>query len=336
MSGAGEGGRFPEDPGAVGAGATVAGPAADEAPPSRWLVVTLRLPVDPDLRERVVDGLLEGAAGEVPPRGVEERDEGLVVYLPPPPDGLEALVPRLVAGLGAAGIALDPAAIDLGWQPHEAWADRWRQGFETRRISPRITVTPRWIPAEAPEGGVVVVVEPGLAFGTAEHPTTRGCLRLLDPRIRGGERIADVGAGSGILAVAAALLGAARVLAVELDPWACNAARENAALNGVEARVEVRSRAVGPEFLPGEAPFDGLVANIEAPILHPLLTGFARGLRPGGWLILSGVLTHQAPEMVVRAAQSGFRLEAEDGEGEWWSGAFMREPDAGDPGRPGS
>src|SRR5690606_29236824 len=133
-----------------------------------------------------------------------------------------------------------------------------------------------------------------MAFGTAEHPTTRGSLRLLDPLVEKGIRVADIGAGSGILSIAAALLGAGRVIAVEMDPWSCRAARENTVLNGVDDRVEIREERVGPELLPGEGPFDGIVANIESGILRPLLPSFARDLRESGWLVLSGILQTEA------------------------------------------
>ncbi len=294
----------------------------DAPAPERWLA--LHLPVGDDLllREQIVDFLLSGAVPGDPPRGVEERDEVLVAYFVPPAEGVAPFVEAVREGLLALGAEATAGALRPAWQPHEAWADHWRRGFGTRNITDRITVTPSWIPATPSPGGVVVVVDPGIAFGTSEHPTTRGCLRLLDARVAPGSRLADVGAGSGILAVTAARLGAGEVVAVELDPWACAAARENAERNGVSDRVRVVSRAVGENFLPGEPPFDGIVANIETPLLLPLLGGFAQGLVPEGWLILSGILTHEAARMTGAAAAAGLALEEEDREGEWWSGAF--------------
>jgi ribosomal protein L11 methyltransferase len=301
-----------------------------EAAPQRWLALHLPVGEDPLLRERVVDLLLSGdlTQGD-PPRGVEERDAELVVYLAPPSGGVGPLVEGIRSGLREAGAPLVAQGLRPAWQPHEAWADHWRRGFATRAVTDRITVTPSWLPAAPAPGGVVVVVDPGMAFGTSEHPTTRGCLRLLDPRITPGARVADVGAGSGVLAVAAALLGAREVVAVELDPWACAAARENVERNEVTGRVRVISKAVDHRFLPGEAPFDGIVANIETPLLRPLLAGFAGGLVPGGWLILSGILEGEAPLMTGAAAEAGFTLEAHDLEGEWWSGAFRGDASAG-------
>jgi len=298
---------------------------SESSPPDRWLVLTLPLEVEPELQEQVVDFLMEGGFSDAPPRGLEERGDSVILYLPPPESGVAPLVQKVQAGLRALGAHTAAQGLRPSWQPHEAWAELWRQGFATRHITPRIVVTPSWIPAEPGPGETVIVLDPGMAFGTSEHPTTRGCLRLLDPILEPGSRWADVGSGSGILAIAAARLGAREVLAVELDPWASAAARENVERNAVEDRVRVVSRAVGPEFLPGEPPFDGVLANIEAGILRPLLPGFRVGVRPGGWLILSGILESEAPGMQTATEALGFTFHGEDREGEWWSGRFVRE-----------
>lgn len=292
--------------------------------PDRWLVLHVPAPPDEALRERIVALLMEAMWSAESPRGVEERDDGLVVYLPPPDDGVPAIVQALKAALRDEGLHAAAAGVRPSWQPHEAWADHWRRGFGTRRVTPRIVVTPTWEPVVAAPEEIVLVLDPGLAFGTSEHPTTRGCLRLLDGRVLPGSRVADVGAGSGILSLAAAHLGATEVLALELDPWACNAARDNVERNGMAHRVRVVARGVGPAFVAGEAPFDGIVANIETPILRPLVAGFARGLVPDGWLVLSGILASEADDMRRTTEAAGFRFEAEDVEGGWWSGAFRR------------
>jgi ribosomal protein L11 methyltransferase len=290
--------------------------------PDRWLVLHLPVGPDPELRDRLVALLMESAWSDEPLRGVEERTDGLVVYLPPPERGVGPLVERLKEELRAGGASEVATEVHPSWQPQESWADHWRRGFGTRRITPRIVVTPSWEPFIPTPGQIVLTLDPGMAFGTAEHATTRGCLRLLDGRVLPGSRVADVGAGSGILSIAAARLGAAEVLALELDPWACTTARENVERNDVSDRVRVVSRGVGPTFVEGEAAFHGIVANIETPILRPLLGGFARGLVPGGWLILSGILESEAPGMIEVAAAEGFRLEVEDREAGWWSAAF--------------
>jgi ribosomal protein L11 methyltransferase len=296
-----------------------------DSPPDRWLVLRVPEPGDEDRR-----GLLVEVLRELTPHGVEERPDALVAYLPAPEESPESLAQEIGERLAQSVGETVPLRVETTWQAHEAWSDLWREGFRARRITSRIVVAPTWDPPDPEPGDVILTLDPGMAFGTAEHPTTRGCLRLLDPRVLPGSRLADIGAGSGVLSIAAALLGAAQVLAVELDPWAVSVARENVEINGVEDRVEVRAAAVGPSFLPGEAPFHGIVANIEAGILLPLLPGFQGGLEPGGWVILSGILGTEAAGVVEAAEALGLELEEEDREESWWSGAFRdRNPAQG-------
>jgi ribosomal protein L11 methyltransferase len=167
-----------------------------------------------------------------------------------------------------------------------------------------------------------------VAFGTAEHPTTRGCLRLLDTRVKAGDRIADVGAGSGILSIAAARLGAGSVLAFEMDPMACEAARENLSANGVEDRIQVAQETVLPDHPLEGGPYQGVVANLQSSLLLPLFSSFRQALREGGWLIASGILLEEREEVLAGAEEAGFCLEEEDREETWWSGAFrLSAPD---------
>jgi ribosomal protein L11 methyltransferase len=292
-----------------------------DSAPARWLVLEVPRALDEDRQALLVEQLLSWA-----PQGVEERPTSLVVYLPDPIDAPEEIAQDVGRQLAEALGESDPIEVRTEWQAHHAWSEIWRTGFRPRRITDRLTVAPSWDLPDCEPGEIVLTLDPGMAFGTAEHPTTRGCLRLLDPRVREESRVADIGAGSGILSIAAALLGARQVVAVELDPWAVTAARENVEANGVADRVEVRSGAVGPAFLPGEPPFDGILANIEAAILLPLLAGFRSGVRDGGWLILSGILSHDGDRVQQVAATHGFRLDAEDREGDWWSGAFTALP----------
>jgi ribosomal protein L11 methyltransferase len=162
-----------------------------------------------------------------------------------------------------------------------------------------------------------------MAFGTAEHPTTRGCLRTLEALVAEGERVADVGTGSGILAITAALLGASKVVALESDPWASAAARENAVANAVDGRVEILDTTVGAGVLALLGPFDGIVANIETGVLIPLLPDFRLALAPSGWLVLSGILAVEADGVVQAAMREGLSLTCQDSEAEWWTGGFV-------------
>ena len=253
-------------------------------------------------------------------RGVQEVEGRLITFLPPPADP-EAFVRRVQAALREA-TGLDQLALTWHWQDHREWSVLWKQGLGPRRITDRLVVTPSWCEAEAPDGAVVVTIDPGMAFGTAEHETTRGALRLMDRALSPGERLLDAGCGSAILAISAARLGAHHVLAVDIDPYACDAARENAAVNGVTDSVGIEGASVTPAWLQGRGPFDGILANIQPRVLVPLLESFARALSPGGWLILSGITEEEWLGVFGSADLLGFGLEDVDAEGEWRTGWF--------------
>lgn len=288
----------------------------------RWLALTARTPSARG-GELLAEGLVLLGGG-----AVEERDDGYITYLPEPPN-LPAFLRRARETLLAhAGLA----EVDLTWrwQEHEDWAELWKRGLGPRRVTGRLVVTPTWEEPDPRPGDVVVRIDPGIAFGTAEHATTRGCLRLLEPLVREGDRILDVGTGSGILAIAAARLGASRVVAVDSDPYACETARENVRTNGVGEVVEVVESTAADDTLGALRRFDGVLANLETPILHPLLEPMSRSARPGGWIILSGIQAAERGAMLQAAGALGLALDAEDGDGEWWS-VRLRRP--GDPER---
>lgn len=283
--------------------------------PPRWWMVTVRTDASWDA-ELLPSLLLESGA-----RAVLEEGEGLFTapFEPPaePDSAAEELRSALVAGSGLADLE-----VTWRWQPHEDWESLWRQGLQPRRVTDRLVVTPTWEVPDRRPGDLVVALDPGMAFGTAEHATTRGCLRLLDGTVSPGDRVADIGAGSAILSVAAALLGAGGVLAVESDPYAVEAARENVGRNGVADRVEVEERLADVPWLETAGPLDGIVANIERGVVVPLLPGLRGALRPGGWLILSGIQEFEASAVRNAAGAEGLTLAREDREDGWWSALF--------------
>jgi ribosomal protein L11 methyltransferase len=179
----------------------------------------------------------------------------------------------------------------------EDWAEGWKQHFGTVRIGRRLVVKPTWEPFSPEKGDVVVVLDPGMAFGTGTHGTTRLCLEALACRFDQApppERVLDVGTGSGILAIAAAALGAGRVVACDIDQTARDTARENSCLNRVEERLEIADRPL--EELEGR--FDVVLANILAEENIRLAPELTARLAEGGTLILSGILREKETSVI--------------------------------------
>ncbi|MBF6600422.1 MAG: 50S ribosomal protein L11 methyltransferase [Dehalococcoidia bacterium] len=204
--------------------------------------------------------------------------------------------------LAAAGIA---AAVGARSVDEEDWAEAWKEHFHVERFG-RVVVVPSWRAYEATADDVVITLDPGMAFGTGQHETTRMCLEALAGQLRPGERVLDAGCGSGILAVAAAKLGAADVLAVDIDADCVRIAGENARANGVDARVTPRLVAAGDSDWPATGSFDLVVANIIAATIIELAPAFARALAPGGRLIASGIIAAREHDVSDALTSAGF------------------------------
>jgi ribosomal protein L11 methyltransferase len=306
--------------------------------PARWLVVEVRVP-----SEALVAALAEGlvlSGGSA----VEEVEGGLRTWLPDPGNGSPAVgdgaldpsprspaeaPPEVRERLAAVAAALtiiapdEPWVLRWWWQAEEDWSLAWRRGLGARRAG-AVVVAPTWVETPLAAGEVLVRIDPKMAFGTGEHPTTRGVLRLLQQARPAGARVLDVGAGSAVLAIAAARLGARAVRAVEADADAIDNALENVALNGVRERVAVEHAMVDAAWLAAHrgGGWQVILANVLSSVLGPLLPALRAALAPDGRLILGGILTVEAPGMERAAAQAELALRATDVEREWWSGLF--------------
>lgn len=243
-----------------------------------------------------------GEPGE-PPAGVWQ--DALVNALFEADADLSAIVAEAAA---AAGLATAPA-FEVEQIAEQDWVRQTQAQFAPIPISPRLWIVPTW--HESPDPTAInLVLDPGLAFGTGSHPTTRLCLQWLDRNLRGGETVLDYGCGSGILAIAALKLGAGQVTGVDIDPQAIQASRFNAQQNQVEAEF----------YLPDQAPtvsVDVVVANILTNPLKMLAPMLANAALPGGRIVLSGILSHQA-EDVLAVYRNWFDIDVAD-EAEGWA-----------------
>lgn len=203
----------------------------------------------------------------------------------------------------------------------ESWADNWKQYAVPLYIGRRTVVTPSWREADLllNERDIIIRIDPGMAFGTGSHETTSQCLALLEGAITPGDRVIDVGTGSGLLAIAAKKLGAAHVLALDVDPVAVRTAAENAAANDVS--IETRTGSLEP----GTAEADVVVANIIFDVLVGLKHELSSAVRPGGRLIASGVLTNRAAAFIAEMTSAGFLLQTEQSDRDWAAFMFVRE-----------
>ncbi len=286
--------------------------------PERWLAISARIPSD-DLRPLVAEGMLAlgGSA-------VQEEGEVLTSYLLPPADP-KAFVEhaRMLLEQSVAPGAL--VEFSWHWQEDEEWAREWKRGLQPRKVTERLVVKPTWTEWAAQPEEVVIDLDPQMAFGTGEHATTRGCLRLLDGALRLGDRVLDVGSGSGILAIAAAKLGAGEVVAIEEDPDANLNARENLERNGVATDVRLIEARADPALLAELGRFDVILANILSSVIRPLLPAFRTVLRNQGRLIVSGILRDESEVVATDAEAAGFRVVQVDEEENWWSGLLAAQ-----------
>lgn len=283
-----------------------------------WLRISVERPSDEE-SELLTEGLL--ASGGT---AVEERDGKLVTYVAAGSDP-DSVAGRVRAQL-AAVLGMEPPELEVEQVPEQDWLALWRSGLAPRRVGRRIVVSPSWSDVEPADGELVIRIDPQMAFGTGEHASTRGVLRLMQDVVEPGSRLLDVGSGSAILSIAAAMLGAAEILAVESDPDAMENAGENVALNGVAEQVTLECDLVDDEFLAaqGDATFHGILANVLSSVLLPLLPAFHGALRPGGWAILSGILVEEAPTLRDAAVAAGFAIDDEDTEEQWWTVRLRR------------
>jgi ribosomal protein L11 methyltransferase len=220
-----------------------------------------------------------------------------------------------VEGLADFGLDPGPASIVHRTVSEESWASAWKAYYKPTKVTSRLTVKPVWEDYEPEsEDEQIIQLDPGMAFGTGTHPTTVLSLRLLEKYLNTGDRVIDVGCGSGILSAAAAKLGAGRVLALDLDPVAVENAEKNIGYNQVKDRVQVRQG----DLLKGVTETANLVvANILAEIILLFTADVPRVLETGGTFLASGIISQKEAEVVDGMNRAGLKVVERIHDGDW-------------------
>lgn len=295
----------------------------------KW--VELSIEADPEAVEAVSEILSRVAPGGVSVEpGFELVEDGLSARIDPNrPATIRAHVPALDGT--SIRLATETVAVALGHlqafglRPigdlrtrvvDEAdWAEAWKQHFHVQHLGRRLVIKPSWLRYHRTGDEVVIDLDPGMAFGTGLHPTTRLCLEALEHRAERGSlgRVLDVGCGSGILSIAAVKLGATRALAVDIDPIAVEATAANASHNRVGKRVRARDGTIPSN----EGPFDTVLANLVAGILIELAAHVADEVVPGGTLVASGIFIDREADTWAALEGAGFELVRRWHESDW-------------------
>lgn len=213
--------------------------------------------------------------------------------------------------------------IDYFGVNEEDWANAWKQYYKPIKTGERLVIVPAWEDYKPSEGEVTVLMDPGMAFGTGTHETTRLCAKLIELHMPRNARVLDIGTGSGILAIAESKLGASEVYACDIDPTAVKVARENCEANGVtNVKCEVADLLSGNEIPGGR--FDFASANIVADVIVRLAEQIGRYLKFGGEIITSGIIDERADEVVDAMEKNGFAMADALGENGWKALSFRR------------
>lgn len=245
---------------------------------------------------------------------IEEKDtlSGCYVDVDGTPNQIEKLKAALLA-FGAASVT-DGPLVEVDWE------NAWKQFFKPRRIGGNFVVRPTWEPFDSKPTDHVIVLDPGQAFGTGDHPTTRMCLELLEKYVTPDMQVLDLGCGSGILSIGAKMIGAKRVMGIDIDPIAVDVTRENAELN----KVEIESSVGDVLEIRPETGWDLVVSNIISATLIHLSPDAAFSLRDGGIWIVSGIIPQNWNDVAKAAGKQNLTLVEHQETDGWVAGVFRK------------
>ena len=216
---------------------------------------------------------------------------------------------------------LGPLTVSLANLREEDWENNWKQYYQPIPIGDRLLVVPEWLHPENPEGRIPVVLDPGMIFGTGNHASTRMCMKELERLVRGGERVLDLGSGSGILSITALLLGAATAAGVDIDPKAEDIARQNAAINQIFAYrfTALTGDVIGDTAMMEklEAHYDVVLANIVADVIIPLAPVVPHFLGEDSVFICSGILNTRLSEVISALESAGLQVLSTEQQEDW-------------------
>lgn len=283
----------------------------------RWVEITI------EATDATVDAvtsimMAQGCGGTAVTQVIDtpsQNQTDVIGYLPVDDrieDRLQA-IRQGITSLPDFGLELRSDGIGIKWVADEDWATAWKQHFHPIRMG-RIVIKPSWEDFEPEAGDIIVDIDPGMAFGTGNHPTTELCILAMQDYIEGGETVLDMGAGSGILAMAAAKLGARKVVGLDIDSVAVEVACENVKNAGLDDAIEI-DRAETPLAFDGQA--DIVVANIIAKVIIEMAPDLAAKVKPGGILIASGIIQDRAAEVRAALESAGLKFIAQRVEADW-------------------
>lgn len=215
--------------------------------------------------------------------------------------------------IGGYGIDKGKGIVTVTKVNEEDWENNWKKYYKPAKVGDRIVIKPVWEEYEGEEGDIIVELDPGMAFGTGTHETTRMCIKALEKYVSKDSTVFDIGTGSGILAIVAAKLQAAKVIGVDLDPVAVKSAQENVKLNKLDNIEILHGNLL--DVVEGKA--DIVVANIIADIILILMDDVKKCINKGGWFISSGILKDRKEEVAEKLTGAGFEVAEANVEGEW-------------------